>query len=68
MKRFKDCRKDFPILKQKIDGNPLIYFDNAASTQKPQQVLDALFDFYTKYYANIHRGIYEMSEHATDAY
>jgi cysteine desulfurase / selenocysteine lyase len=61
-------RKDFPILDQKIHGNPLIYFDSAASSQKPQQVLDALLNYYQKDHANVHRGAHTLSSRATDAY
>jgi cysteine desulfurase/selenocysteine lyase len=64
----KDIAKDFPILNQKMNGHPLIYFDSAATTQKPQQVLDAMMHFYSKSNANIHRGIYQLSEHATSLY
>ena len=60
-------RKDFPILATKINGKPLVYLDNAATSQKPQVVLDAMFDFYTTYNANIHRGIHSLSQKATDA-
>lgn len=58
-------RNDFPILKQKIYNKPLVYFDNAATTQKPQQVLDKLTEVYTTYNANIHRGVHFMSNKAT---
>jgi len=61
----KDIREEFPILKEKIDGYPLVYFDNAATTQKPKYVLNALMEFYTKYNSNIHRGIYSFGEKAT---
>ncbi len=64
----KDIAKDFPILKQKMNGHPLIYFDSAATTQKPQYVLDAMMHFYTTNNANIHRGIYQLSEQATALY
>ena len=63
-----DCNKDFPILKKEIEGNPLIYFDNAATTQKPQSVIDAMSEFYEKYNANIHRGIHQLAEEATMHY
>ncbi len=49
-------RKDFPILQRKIHGSPLVYLDNAATTQKPRQVIQALVDYYENYNANIHRG------------
>jgi cysteine desulfurase/selenocysteine lyase len=61
-------RQDFPILQQTNRGKPLIYLDSAASAQKPQQILDAITQFYSNDYANIHRGIYELSERATDLY
>ncbi|MCX5922628.1 MAG: cysteine desulfurase [Candidatus Dependentiae bacterium] len=64
----KNIRNDFPILKQKMNGHPLIYFDNASTSQKPQAVLDALMNFYTTTNANIHRGIYTIGEQATQAY
>lgn len=58
-------RQDFPILDQSINGKKLVYFDNAATTQKPIQVLDALSDYYRGYNANIHRGIHHLAEKAT---
>jgi cysteine desulfurase/selenocysteine lyase len=61
-------RGDFPILAQKIHGKPLVYFDNAATTQKPRVVLDALMRFYTEDCANIHRGVHLLAERATHAY
>lgn len=61
-------REDFPILKRKINGFPLIYFDNAATTQKPIQVINAEKEFYEKHYANIHRGIYTLSQEASELY
>jgi len=61
-------RKDFPILTRKVNGNPLVYFDNAATSQTPQQVIDAIVDYYTRYNANIHRGVHALSQEATDAY
>jgi len=61
-------RKDFPILDQKVHGKPLIYFDNAATSQKPRAVLDALLYYYERDNANVHRGIHELSNRATTAY
>lgn len=61
-------RKDFPILDQEINGHPLIYFDNAATSQKPVQVLDAVRRYYEHDNANVHRGIHELSNRATMAY
>jgi cysteine desulfurase/selenocysteine lyase len=61
-------REDFPILKQRIRGKRLVYLDNAATSQKPQAVIDAITRFYTSENANIHRGLHYLSEHATAAY
>lgn len=61
-------RKEFPILQQKVNGHNLIYFDNAATSQKPRQVINALVDYYSGYNANIHRGIHTLAEKATKAY
>lgn len=61
-------RADFPIFEHPIHGKPLAYLDSAASSQKPRQVLDAMRDFYETSYANIHRGVYDLAERATDAY
>src|SRR2546426_3950644 len=61
-------RADFPILDQKVHGRPLIYFDNAATTQKPRAVLDALRRYYEQDNANVHRGIHELSQRATAAF
>lgn len=61
-------RADFPILNQKVHGRPLIYFDNAATSQKPRQVIDALRHYYERDNANVHRGIHELSNRATSAY
>lgn len=61
-------RKQFPILDQEVKGHPLVYFDNAATSQKPQVVIDALVNYYTGYNANIHRGIHTLAEQATAAY
>ncbi|MEM9673868.1 MAG: cysteine desulfurase [Bacteroidota bacterium] len=61
-------RQDFPILHQEVNGRPLIYLDNAATTQKPQSVIDALTHYYEKDNANIHRGIHTLAERATAAF
>lgn len=61
-------REDFPILDQQAHGHPLVYFDNAATTQKPRAVLDALRDYYEHDNANVHRGLHELSSRATAAY
>ena len=63
-----ELRKDFPILQRKINGKPLIYLDSGATSLKPQPMLDAMWKYYTTYSANIHRGIYQISEEATAAY
>ena len=61
-------RKDFPILYQEVHDKPLIYFDSAATSQKPQQVLDTLLAYYQQDNANVHRGAHSLSSRATDAY
>ncbi len=61
-------RQDFPILHQKIQGNPLVYFDNAATSQKPLQVIEAMQQYYREDNANIHRGVHTLSERATEKY
>ena len=61
-------RRDFPILQQKIHGKPLVYLDNAATTQKPQSVIDALVNYYCEDNSNVHRGVHLLSERATAAY
>jgi len=61
-------RDDFPVLNQKVHGKPLIYFDNAATSQKPRAVIDALNDYYQRYNANVHRGIHALAERATMEY
>jgi cysteine desulfurase/selenocysteine lyase len=61
-------REDFPILKQTVKGKPLIYLDNAATSQKPQVVIDALNRYYREENANIHRGVHHLSEKATDLF
>ena len=65
---WKALREDFPILRQQIRGHPLIYFDNAATSQKPRRVLDALRHYYEHENANVHRGLHELSLRATEAY
>ena len=61
-------RNDFPILNEVVNGKQLVYFDNAATTQKPRLVLDALSGYYEHYNANIHRGIHHLAEKATSAF
>lgn len=61
-------RKDFPILEREVNGKPLVYFDNAATSQTPKQVIDVIVDYYSRYNANIHRGVHALSQEATDAY
>nr|WP_315155934.1 cysteine desulfurase [uncultured Flavobacterium sp.] len=61
-------RADFPILSQKVNGKPLVYFDNGATSQKPQVVIDAIANYYQEINANIHRGVHTLSQLATDAY
>lgn len=61
-------RNDFPVLKTKAHGKPLIYFDNAATSQKPQVVIDKLVDYYTNYNANIHRGVHYLSQKASNEF
>lgn len=61
-------RKDFPILNQEVNGYPLIYFDNAASSQKPKPIIEALVNYYSKDHANIHRGLHTLAERATSHY
>ena len=61
-------RTDFPILSQKVNGKPLVYFDNGATSQKPQVVIDAIATYYEEINANIHRGVHTLSQLATDAY
>jgi len=61
-------RKDFPILKRLVNNKPLVYFDNSATTQKPQQVIDKIVEGYTKRNANIHRGVHTLSQEATEAH
>ncbi len=61
-------RADFPILTEKVNGKPLVYLDNAATSQKPQVVIDSIVNYYTKYNANIHRGVHTLSQIATNAF
>lgn len=61
-------RQDFPILQRKVNGQNLVYFDNAATSQTPKQVIDCIIDYYENYNANIHRGVHSLSQEATDAY
>src|SRR5579862_6687965 len=65
MTDWKSLRKDFPILDQKVHGQPLIYFDNAATSQKPRAVIETLDHYYERDNANVHRGIHELSNRAT---
>ena len=64
----KVIRKDFPILNREVNGYPLVYLDNAATSQTPQQVIDVIVDYYSNYNANIHRGVHSLSQEATDKY
>ncbi|RLF21653.1 MAG: cysteine desulfurase, partial [Thermoprotei archaeon] len=61
-------REDFPLLRRKIRGRPLVYFDNAATTLKPRQVIEAIVDFYENHYSNVFRGVHTLSQEATDMY
>ncbi|MCB2198300.1 cysteine desulfurase [bacterium] len=63
-----EIRKDFPILERSVQGKPLVYLDNAATTQKPRSVIDAEAEYYLKHNANVHRGIHTLAEEATEAY
>lgn len=63
-----EIRDDFPILGQTVHGKPLVYFDNAATSQKPRQVIEAMNDYYRRYNANVHRGIHALAERATREY
>ena len=62
------AREDFPILRREIKGKPLVYLDNAATAQKPRQVIDAVSDYYAKHNANVHRGVHALSVQATELY
>lgn len=68
MKNIQDIRQDFPILHQEVQGKPLIYFDNAATSQKPRSVIDSLNTYYTGMNANVHRGIHTLAERSTQAF
>ena len=63
-----DVTKDFPILKRKINGKPLVYLDNSETSENPLQVIEKITDYYTNHNANIHRGIHKLSEEATEEY
>src|ERR1700674_1492762 len=60
-----DIRRDFPILSRQVHGKPLVYLDSTASSQKPNAVIDAMSAYYQTTHANVHRGVYELSEEAT---
>ncbi|MBI2143741.1 cysteine desulfurase [Candidatus Woesearchaeota archaeon] len=64
----KKIREDFPILKRKVYGKPLVYLDNAATTQKPMQVIEAISRYYREYNSNVHRAVHKLSQEATEAY
>ena len=68
MKTIQDIRTDFPILDRKINGKPLVYFDNGATSQKPKIVIDSIVEYYSSYNANFHRGVHTLSQEATNAY
>lgn len=61
-------RQDFPILQRQVNGKPLVYLDNAATSQTPQQVIDVIVDYYSNFNSNIHRGVHTLSQEATDKY
>ena len=63
----REIRKDFPILEQTVNNRRLVYFDNAATTQKPRRVIDKIVEVYTQYNANVHRGVHHLSNLATTA-
>ena len=65
---WEEIRLDFPVLNQTVNGYPLIYFDNAATSQKPRAVIDTLSHFYERDNSNVHRGLHELSNRATAAY
>src|SRR5687768_11606526 len=61
-------REDFPILQRKVNGQPLVYLDNAASSQKPLHVLNKMNSYYQNHHANVHRGVHQLSQEATDLF
>ena len=66
---FEDLRKDFPVLNRRVrDNKKLVYLDNAATTQKPNQVIDAISDYYRNYNSNIHRAVHALAEESTEAF
>jgi len=65
---FENIRADFPLLKRDMNGKPIVFLDSGASSQKPQYVIDAMNDYYTNQHANVHRGVYQLSQEATDAF
>ena len=68
MKTIDQIRNDFPILSREVNGKPLVYLDNGATTQKPQVVIDAISKYYEFENSNIHRGVHTLSQEATEAY
>ncbi len=68
MLKVENIRKDFPILSRQVNGKPLVYLDNAATSQTPQQVIDVIVDYYSNYNSNIHRGVHTLSQEATNKY
>ena len=68
MINIEEIRAQFPILTKKVNGKPLVYFDNGATTQKPQQVIDAIVDYYSNHNSNIHRGVHRLSQEATSLF
>ena len=68
MVNIEDIRAQFPILSRKVNAKPLVYFDNGATTQKPQQVIDAIVDYYSNHNSNIHRGVHKISQEATSLF
>lgn len=68
LENIEKIRSDFPILKRKIYDKELVYFDNAATSQKPKQMIEAIIDYYQNHNANVHRGVHKLSEEATKAY